>query len=161
MAGAVAPEVHLPYLLRLVGKTQTAEGNGEFGHPALVVDLAGGLEDQIVADVLPSGGAKVKIALDPQGIAGDFKGRGAVPVGVQAQNHVVVAEDPVALTERGPDGFGIVVADEGHVQVLGVVGHQDPGVHRGLDLVAGAVLGEILRPRRRRSTRWDRSPRRS
>lgn len=68
---------------------------------------------------------------------------GQIAVGVEHDPEVIVAEDPVAFAERHAHRRGIVVGDQGDVEVLVVVGNPGLRIDRRPSGIARGVLGEV------------------
>jgi len=132
-----------PLLLCRIGKSQGAERNRSQHDIAVGGDhgvaVPKALPGKVVAD--PVGGDTVK--LHSVGVHVEPKGVAMVVHGVDADCDAVVAEDLLALRRAGANQPGIVLDDEGDVEVLLVVG--EIGLSRrghGLPIV-GILLPEI------------------
>jgi hypothetical protein len=148
LARAVAPEIHLPRLLGLVGEPQARERDRHLRHPAALDDAARRLVDHVIRRVLPRRRREEEVPRDPVRVHGDLVGVRRLAVGVEAQKHDVVREDLVALAEGRPHVPRVVVAHETDVHVAVVV--REPGlrIDSRLRVVAGLILGEVRGLRR-------------
>ena len=136
-----------PLLFGSVREPEALERDRQLDPVAVLDHLPLALEDQVEPDVLPTLGGKADVALDPGRVDEDLVPPGGVAVGVQDDPEEVVAEDLVAVADRGPDGGRIVPGDQRDVEVFVVVGDPRLALDRGLALLGRIVLAEPGRPR--------------
>ena len=135
--GAAAHQVQAPGLRLGCGKAHARKGDGHLNHVAVLADPGGRVPDHVEAPVLAVHAGPHQILLDAVGIHEQPVGPLGLAEGVQVNAHRVVVEELVTLAQGGPQGGGVVLADEGHVQVAVVVGQLGAGAHLGAGVVAG------------------------
>ncbi len=145
----VTPEVYFPDLPLFIRKTEARKRHRHLCLVAAIGDLASRLPDQIIAAILPAIGRPQRICLYPVRIHVELIGPGGLPVSVQKEADVIIGvKRAVPFTEGGADGCGIVIADEGNIEIIVVVSDERLCLHRRLGLIARLMLGEIIGPGR-------------
>ncbi len=144
LARVEAPEIEPPALDLGHGEAQGGHGDRHLDDVARVGDAGRRVPDDVEAGVLAVDAGPHQVALDAVGIDEELVGPGRLPVGVQEESHRVVVLVLVALAHRRAQCRRVVVADEGRVEVVVVVGEQGLGPHQGRDVVAGLALAETV-----------------
>ncbi len=150
----VAPEVRAPALLRLVGEAKARERKRDLHLIAALGHAALRVPDRVEADVLRLAPLRhAQVALNAERVDEELIAGGEIAIRIEHDAEVVVAEDVVALAKRRADLRGVVVGDEGDVEVLVVVRDPRFRLDRRCDLVARPDLAEVAELRRLRPGR--------